>query len=147
MPSLRVSSHRVRNHEVDAQGFMFNSRYLELADIALVELMRHLGWDYQTLIDSGVDPSVVSSNITFKRPARFDDVLELLATCTKVGRSSFEVVVEVNRHDDLLAQLDMVYVNVDIVNEVSRPLPVAIASALRGLAAARETSNERAKVN
>lgn len=69
-----VYRHRVRYHEADAQGFLFNSRYLELADVALTEFFRALGWPYQKLVAAGVDPSVVKATIEYKTPARFEDV-------------------------------------------------------------------------
>lgn len=37
-----VLHHRVRYHETDAQGFLFNSRFLEIADVALTEFMRSI---------------------------------------------------------------------------------------------------------
>ncbi len=41
---MQVLRHRVRYHEADAQGSLFNSRYLELADDATTEFFRVLGW-------------------------------------------------------------------------------------------------------
>src|SRR5207302_6349185 len=76
-PDVFTHTHRVRNHEVDTQGFLFNSRYLELADVAMTEFFRELGWPYAKLVEGGTDPSVVSARQTFQSPARFDDVLDV----------------------------------------------------------------------
>lgn len=128
---MRVYQHRVRYHETDAQGFLFNARYLELADVAMAEFFRELGWSYEALVSGGADPSVVSASLTFKRPARHDEILDVEVICRRVGSTSFTLVFEVQRADDTVAVLELVYVNVDAATATSQPLPGAVASALR----------------
>lgn len=65
---MPLYQHRVRNHEVDSQGFLFNSRYLEIADVAMTEFFRSIGWPYPKLVAEGTDPSVVSAVLSFKSP-------------------------------------------------------------------------------
>lgn len=126
-----VLSHRVRYHETDAQGFLFNSRYLELADVAMTEFFRALGFAYGELIAAGMDPSVVRAGIEFRRPARFDDVLDVAAACTRVGRSSFDLAVLVERDRNPIAEMNLTYVNVEPRAGTSRPITEAIAELLR----------------
>jgi acyl-CoA thioester hydrolase len=126
-----VVSHRVRYHEADAQGFLFNSRYLELADVAMTEYFRDLGFPYDELVATGTDPSVVSARLEFRRPARFDDVLDVAAACTRVGRSSFDLAVEISHRGEPIAEIGLTYVNVDAAQVVSRALPDTVARALR----------------
>lgn len=126
-----VVQHRVRYHEADAQGFLFNSRYLELADVAMTEYFRSLGFTYTELVAGGADPSVVSARLNFERPARFDDVLDIGVACTRVGRSSFDLSMAVVRSEETIAEIELTYVNVDAVDAVSRVLPDKVASALR----------------
>ena len=127
-----VHAHRVRYHETDAQSYLFNSRYLEIADVAMTEFLRHLGWSYEKLNADGVDPSVVSAQLKFRAPAFFDDVLEFHVACARVGRSSFELEHTVTRAGQELAKINIVYVNVDAAEGASRPLPAAVAQALSG---------------
>jgi acyl-CoA thioester hydrolase len=131
---MTAYQHRVRYHEADAQGFMFNARYLELADVAMTELFRALGWPYADLVADGTDPSVVSAGLTFSKPARFDDLLDVDVRCTRVGTSSFHLAVKVSRGPDAIATIQLVYVNVDPVSATSRPLPEEVAAALRAAA-------------
>jgi acyl-CoA thioester hydrolase len=112
-------SHRVRYHEADAQGILFNGRYLEIADVAMTEYFRALGWSYTELVADGADPG------------RFDDILDIDVACTKVGRSSFTLAMEFRRDGSAIARTELVYVNVDAASARSRPLPDAVASALR----------------
>lgn len=124
--------HRVRYHETDAQTLMFNSRYLELADVAMTEFIRNLGWTYAEFVADGADPSVVRAEVDFKGAVRFDDVLELETACTRVGTSSFRLRTEFRRDADVVAVTDLVYVNVDPRTGTSAPLPAKVAEALRG---------------
>lgn len=125
-----VYRHQVRYHEVDQQGFLFNSRFLEIADVALTEFFRSLGWQYDALVAAGADPSVVKSEVAFQLPARFDDVLEADTAPTSLGRSSFHLRTVLRRGEDIVATIDNTYVNVDPTTAKSQPLPAEIAEAL-----------------
>lgn len=135
---MTVVQHRVRYHEADAQGFLFNSRYLELADVAMTEYFRSLGFPYRELVATGADPSVVSARLDFARPARFDDILDVGVACTRVGRSSFDLSMAISRNGETIAEIDLTYVNVDAVDAVSRVLPASVADALRADSAAHD---------
>lgn len=126
-----VYSHRVRYHEVDQQGYLFNGRYLEIADVAMVELFRSLGFHYDALIAGGTDPSLVRTEVTFSAPAHFDDLLQADVTVGKVGTSSFHLEFVLRRGDDTVATIQTTYVNVDPALGKSRPLPDDVAAALR----------------
>jgi acyl-CoA thioester hydrolase len=130
-PTDAVLTHRVRYHETDAQGFLFNSRYLELADVALTEYFRSLGLPYLDLLRAGVDPSVVSAELAFRKPAFFEDVLEVAVTCSRVGRASFTLRMVVTRAEDTVAEMTLTYVNVDPQAKASRPLPGVVGKRLQ----------------
>lgn len=128
-------SHRIRYHETDAQGFLFNSRYLELVDVAFTELIRELGWSYHELIALGADPSVVRAEVDYLRPLRMDDVVELYVHCLHVGRSSFRLRTEFRRGNEDVAAAELAYVNVDPQAATSTPLPEVVADRFRKLLA------------
>ena len=128
---MKVHEHRVRYHETDAQGFLFNARYLELADVAMAEFFRALGWTYDELVAGGCDPSVVTASLTFSRPVRHDDVLDVDVVCRSVGSASFTLFFDICRAGDSVAVIKLVYVNVDAAAAASRPLPDKVAVALR----------------
>ena len=129
-------SHRVRYQETDAQTFVFHSRYLEWADTAMVEFFRDLGWTYPEMDAAGFDPSLVTTTMTFKKPARFDDLIDVEVECTAVGNSSFELRFLITRDQDLICEITTTYVNVDVTAERSTPIPAPIAVALQRFAAA-----------
>jgi acyl-CoA thioester hydrolase len=76
---------RVRYAECDAQQVVFNARYADYIDVAATEYIRALFGGYQNLIARGMDTQVVNMNISWKAPARFDDVLEIIVTPEKIG--------------------------------------------------------------
>lgn len=124
--------HRVRYHEVDQQGYLFNSRFLEISDVGLTEFFRALGWPYGDLNASGVDPSVVKVEADFSAPARFDDLLTVTVTCTHVGRSSFGLRTLIAGEAGAVAEIATVYVNVNAAAGTSVPISEGILDALRG---------------
>src|SRR5438132_794412 len=110
---------------------MFNSRYLELADVAMTEFFRGLGFPYLDLLSIGMDPSVVKATVDFKRPARFEDLLDVSVTCTRVGTSSFDLDMYVSRDGEAITEMFLTYVNVDAQDAKSRAIPATVAIALR----------------
>ena len=135
-----VLEHRVRYHEADAQGILFNSRYLEIADVAMAEYFRAHGLPYLTMVAEGTDPAVGTAQLRFVRPALFEDVLEVRAGCTRVGTSSFDLAILVLRRGETIAEIDMAYVNLDSSTGRSRPLPASVADMLRGELVAADNS-------
>jgi acyl-CoA thioester hydrolase len=97
----------------------------------VTEYFRHLGWPYRDLVEAGTDPSVVSAQITFAKPAHFEDVIDVDVRCVRVGRSSFGLNMMMLRGDEAVATMEMVYVNVDPSSATSRALPEDVAEALR----------------
>lgn len=120
---------RVRYSEVDGQGIVFNSRYLEYVDIALTEYLRAVGFQYHEIVERhGFDPALVKAIIEFKRAARFDEELRIFARVTAIGRTSFTMDFEITRAaaSELVTRIQIVYVNFDKATQASRPIPTEI---------------------
>ncbi len=127
---MEVYTHRVRYHEVDGQGYLFNARYLELTDVAMTELLRHLGYDYAELVAGDFDPTVVQAELRFRHPARFDDLVRADVTCTHIGTTSFRLHTALTTDERPIADIDLAYVNVDSKAETPRPLSEEMKRAL-----------------
>ncbi|MBP1326696.1 acyl-CoA thioester hydrolase [Leucobacter exalbidus] len=133
--------HRVRYHEVDKQGYLFNGRYFEIADVAMTEYFRDLGWNYDELNRLGADPSVVHIEADFASPAQFDDELDVTTECTRVGTSSFSLRTEIRNQLNLVATLQIVYVNVEAQLGESLPLPELVAAKMRSSVTLQEVGS------
>jgi acyl-CoA thioester hydrolase len=124
---------RVRYSEIDGQGIVYNSRYLEYIDVALTEYFRALGFPYQEMVEKHeFDPSLVKATLEFKRAARFDEELVIHARVMAIGRTSFTMDFEIARqaNDELITAGQIVYVNFDKHTHSSRPVPAEIRRAI-----------------
>lgn len=123
---------RVRYAECDAQHVVFNARYADYIDLALSEYIRTLFGSYQQMQELGLDMQVVSMNLNWKAPARFDDVLCARVLPGRVGNTSFAVTVEFTRYDDgaFLLTSEVVYVMVDPQTLSKKGIPDAVRAML-----------------
>lgn len=127
---------RVRYSEIDSQGIVYNSRYLEYVDVALAEYFRALGLPYQEMVEQhGFDPALVKATLEFKRTARFDQVLRIYARIGAIGRTSFQMEFQIVREatEELVTRAQIVYVNFDTHSQSSRPVPESIRRQIQQL--------------
>lgn len=111
---------RVRYSEVDPQGVVFNSRYLEYADLAVVEYFRALA-----LPPEMVDFHVGTAVVRYLHPIRMDELIEARVRIDRFGTASMTWSIELHgdETDDQRATIELVYVNVDLATGKSQPLP------------------------
>jgi acyl-CoA thioester hydrolase len=76
---------RVRYVECDPMGYMHHSHYLPMFEMGRTELLRQTGVSYRELEEKDVLFAVAKISVNFKRPARYDDELELV---TRVVRQT-----------------------------------------------------------
>ena len=77
---------RVRFAETDAMAVVHHGRYLPYLEEARVEYLRHLGHPYTAWRAAGIDATVLEVFVQYRRPLRFDDVVDVhvrLATSTR----------------------------------------------------------------
>jgi acyl-CoA thioester hydrolase len=74
---------RVRYVECDPMGYLHHSHYLPFFEMGRTELLRKFGVSYRELEERNVLFAVTKILVHFKRPARYDDELELTTKLTK----------------------------------------------------------------
>ncbi|MGL5838954.1 MAG: acyl-CoA thioesterase [Sphingorhabdus sp.] len=109
---------RVRWSETDAQGVVFNARYLDYADIAITEYWRAAGIRLVDR-DEPLEFHVKKATVTWFAPIKPDEMIEVMARTIKTGRTSMTQFVEIhgfheNGRDDLRAEVELVSVHVDL---------------------------------
>jgi acyl-CoA thioester hydrolase len=102
MPEPFIHELRVRYGECDPQGIVFNANYLLYFDVVFTALWRAGVGPWQDMVERGVDAVVANANIDFRAPARFDDVIELRALVTRLGRTAITTEIDVMRGEELL---------------------------------------------
>jgi acyl-CoA thioester hydrolase len=129
---------RVRYAECDPQGIVFNSRYLEYFDVALTELWRETIGPYeQAMAEMGVELVVVEARVRYLSSLRFDEVFDLVATVTRLGRTGMSTAIEVARPDGpAAAEGEIHHVFVAAGGGEKAQIPERVREALRPHAAA-----------
>jgi acyl-CoA thioester hydrolase len=93
---------RVRYADTDAMGVVYYANYLAFFETARMEYIRGIGCSYRDIEDMGLVAAVTEANCKYLAPARFDDLLNVYARITRLGRASMTFAYEVWRPDDAL---------------------------------------------
>ncbi|RSN21937.1 acyl-CoA thioesterase [Streptomyces sp. WAC 05977] len=104
---------RVRYHECDGQGIVFNANYLAYADMAMFEVEKALFGSHQEALARGVDVVVAESNLRYRAPCRYDDELVVAVYLDHLGTTSLIIDFEITRGGDLCTEVKTRYVFVD----------------------------------
>lgn len=125
-----VHRHRIRYHECDAQGVVFNANYLTFLDVAMTELFRTVYGSYAEMNRHGYDWMVVDAHIAWKAPARFDDDLAVALTVARFGRTSMTTHFVQSVGEQVCAAGEIVHVWVDYASHQPVPVPQTAINAL-----------------
>lgn len=117
---------RVYYEDTDSGGVVYYANYLKFLERARTEWLRAAGFEQpQLLSDFNVIFVVRSVAIEYLRPAMFNDLLNITAQPTKIGRSSIEIAQTVSREEILVtAHVKIVCVDGASFKPVSIPTPV-----------------------
>src|SRR5689334_10543454 len=99
-----VHRHRVRYHECDAQGIVFNANLFTFFDVTLTEWFREMFGSYDALVKAGADVVLAETTARFRAPARFDDEVAIEAGVERLGTTSMVVTFTARRGEDTLVE-------------------------------------------
>jgi len=95
---------RVRYGETDQMGVVYHANYATYFEVARTEWLRAYGMTYKNMEASGIMLPVVSLNISYKKPARYDDLLKVKTSVKKLPSVAIEFIYELyNDREELLA--------------------------------------------
>lgn len=118
---------RVYYEDTDAGGVVYHSNYLNFMERARTEWLRALGFEQIEVKDShGVIIVVHSLSISFKKPANFNDMLEIHCDIVKIGHGSIELAQTITRNGELLinAHVKAAFVNAVTFKPVGIPTQI-----------------------
>ena len=69
---------RVRYAETDQMGYCYYGNYAMYYEVARVETLRAIGFNYKSLEEDGVLLPVIEFNIKYLKPAFYDDQLKII---------------------------------------------------------------------
>jgi acyl-CoA thioester hydrolase len=130
---------RVRYQECDAQHVVFNARYGDYIDQACFEFLRAALPRPHDAMDGTFESQTVRQVVEWKRPARFDDVLEVSVRTGRLGSTSFVLHFEIRRagEADVLVASETTYVHVDAKTWTKREIEPQMRAALEAAAAGK----------
>jgi acyl-CoA thioester hydrolase len=114
---------RVRYHECDPQGIVFNGTWFAYFDVTLTELWRAAFGSYEAMVQAGSDVMVVSAAATYRAPARFDEELEVAMAIERLGTSSMTSAFTASRDGQPLVEGRLVHVFVDPATMSKQEIP------------------------
>lgn len=115
---------RVYYSDTDAGGVVYHSRYIEMAEHARSELIRHLGGEQRSLLhERGIGFVVRSLNVNYNRPAFLDDTLTIKTSFKKC--ETFKIYFEQNiyRDEELLCEMNIKAGCVSLKTGKPTPMP------------------------
>lgn len=120
-----IFENRVRWKEVDRQDVVFYGEYYTYQDETQVEYFRKLGYRYEDMEADGWTTHIVHSELDYKRPARYEDVIENCMRVSSIGNSSVTMEYAAYRGEDgaLLVEGEVVHAIVDDDTGEAIPVP------------------------
>jgi acyl-CoA thioester hydrolase len=111
---------RVRYYETDAQGFVHHANYFQYFEMARVEQLLALGYDYAHLERDGVILVVNKIACKYHRPCRFGDTLRLAIRTVRAQGARIDHEYRLYRGNDLIAEAESTLACIDRKGHVQR---------------------------
>lgn len=106
---------RVRYSETDQMGVVYHGNYAQYFEMGRVEWLRNLGVSYKWMEENGIMLPVVSLNMNYKKPARYDDLLTIKTILKSQTSVKIEFDYEIyNEQMELLTIASSILVFVDM---------------------------------
>jgi acyl-CoA thioester hydrolase len=116
--TIKVSDFRVAFRDVDMNGQMFRSVYVDRAEEAVADFWRRRK-------TKGEDPAFITGKMagTFHLPLKVGDVVHTHVGVSKIGGKSAGFLVRMTRGDQPVAEIEIVWVATDREAGTSVALP------------------------
>jgi acyl-CoA thioester hydrolase len=126
---------RVYYEDTDFTGIVYHANYLRYMERGRTNYLRLIGADHRALFEATAQEApgfafvVRSMNIDFLKPARMDDVLDIVTAPEEVKGASITLHQQCLRGDELLCEA---HVRVAFISGGrARPIPKPLRSAMR----------------
>ena len=120
---------KIYYEDTDAGGVVYYANYLKFLERARSEAIYSLGLSNKEILEKeGVIIIVKTCNIEYKKPAKFEDEIEIISNIKEVKNSSFKMRQVIKKKFDIISEADVVLVTVN-----KKGKPVRIPSILKKL--------------
>ena len=111
----------VRYAETDMMGVVYHANYLPWFEIGRTALLKEIGISYRDLETEGYRLPVLELAAKYLRPARYDDLLEVVTVLREKPLVRIRLEYEVRRGEELLATGSTVHAFIDKEGGIVRP--------------------------
>jgi acyl-CoA thioester hydrolase len=135
---------RVYYEDTDSGGVVYYANYLKFMERARTEFLRSIGYEQDKLQQElGIIFAVHSANIQYKKPARFNDELNVITSITSLGKASIHfrqsVFLESSRHEvtmsgntaDLLSEAEIKIACLNAIKFTPQIIPAPIIEKIK----------------
>jgi len=95
----------VRYGETDQMGIVHHSNYLRYFEVARLEWLSFLGVSYNTMEQEGVIMPVIEVNMSFKKPALFEDKLNVEVRLNEIPKVKMKFSYLIKNQNDQIVCL------------------------------------------
>ena len=98
---------KVYYEDTDAGGVVYYANYLKFLERARSEAIYSIGYTNSELLENyGVLLIVKSCNIEYKKPAKFEDKLDIFSEVASFTKTSFIIKQNISRNEELIRLMD-----------------------------------------
>ncbi len=129
---------RIYYEDTDAQGIVYYANWLRFLERGRTELLRMIGLEHSALqAASGINWVVRRCTIDYLKPARLDEIIDIVTACGEMRGASLDMIQEARRGAEVLVRAELL---VACMGESGRParLPLQARNALGRVSLARE---------
>jgi acyl-CoA thioester hydrolase len=91
---------RVRYAETDQMGIVYYANYFVWFEIGRTDWLRQGGWSYREMEREGLALPVIEAHCDYRRPARYDDQIDIRTDGTLLSPLRVKFAYEVARVED-----------------------------------------------
>ena len=125
-PKRITVPYRVPYADTDQMHVVYYANYLTLFERCRNELMRSSPMTYREMEAQGLALPVIEAHVEYKRPAKYDDLLELSGVVTSAQGCQIRIDVEVRRDGELLAKGYTIHCCMNLVSKRPARLPAEL---------------------
>lgn len=122
---------RIYYEDTDAGGVVYHSRYLNFYERARTEALRSLGYEQDQLMQkNGIIFAVRSLTIDYKKPALFNQALQVETRINKLSKVSILFAQKLMRDDECLSETEVKVACISATEKKPAVIPTDLMEAL-----------------
>ena len=112
---------KVYYEDTDASGRVYHANYLKFLERGRTNLIYQTNLTHQILINKFDIIFVVKNiSINFKKPAFFEDSIEVISSITELNRVKINFVQKIYRESDLLIDAEVLVIPVNTLGKITK---------------------------